>query len=524
MQTDKTALFHGKNSILMAFLLSFVIVSCLFFSTLESMVDIWIRSETYNHCFFVIPGFVYLLFFRKNDQHYPIQPDWRFAIPLLPIGFFWLISGVSSILVFEQFAFVLMVVLGVVVICGWRLTKIALFPLFFLFLMVPAGDQLTPVMIDFTADFAVTGLRLLGIPVFREGTYFSLPTGHWSVVEACSGVRYLIASVTIGLLFAYINYVVWWKRLLFLAMSAIVPIFANGIRAILIVLLGHFSDMQLATGADHLVYGWFFFGVVMFLLFWIGSFWRDSIDETDQVGTSAVDSSPDNLNKPEMSPHSASKQAAKHPVSYRQFIVCTLLFALVLSIWPVWHGHIYRFESVNVKAGISQSVNSLTLCEQCVIEYEPQFKNADLTLNRKVLWGQNRVQVGIYATTYYSWKGDGELISSVNRTIAQDNNNSYLSGRRIVTWEDGIVAEELIIGGKKNYLAYNFRTIGGEFIKSDLEGKLKEIVLRLQGKNHISQFVSVAAAFQLSPDEVRSDLELLALQLAKTPTSIAYSQ
>jgi exosortase len=49
-------------------------------------------------------------------------------------------------------------------------------------------------------------LALSGIPVHAEGLRFVIPTGSWSVVEACSGVRYLIASVTVGTLFAYLTY------------------------------------------------------------------------------------------------------------------------------------------------------------------------------------------------------------------------------------------------------------------------------------------------------------------------------
>ncbi len=43
----------------------------------------------------------------------------------------------------------------------------------------------------------------------------------------------------------------------------------------MIVMIGHLSDNRLAVGVDHLIYGWVFFGVVMLLLFWIGSFWQE---------------------------------------------------------------------------------------------------------------------------------------------------------------------------------------------------------------------------------------------------------
>ena len=148
------------------------------------------------------------------------------------------------------------------------------------------GEDLVPPMMEFTATFTVEALRLTGIPVYRDGLWFSLPTGNWSVVEACSGVRYLIASATLGVMYAYITYHTLWKRLLFIALSVLVPILANGLRAYIIVIIGHLSDMKYATGVDHLVYGWFFFGIVMFILFWIGAHWR----EPDQPPTVALPS------------------------------------------------------------------------------------------------------------------------------------------------------------------------------------------------------------------------------------------
>ena len=53
--------------------------------------------------------------------------------------------------------------------------------------------------------------------MYREGLQFVIPSGNWSVVEACSGVRYLIASVMVGTLFAYLNYSTMRRRLIFVA-------------------------------------------------------------------------------------------------------------------------------------------------------------------------------------------------------------------------------------------------------------------------------------------------------------------
>ena len=146
-----------------------------------------------------------------------------------------------------------------------------MFPMLFLFFAPPAGEFLLPVMMDATANFTTHALTLSGVPVYREGLQFRIPSGYWSVVEACSGLRYLIASVVAGSLFAYLSYQSFKKRALFVVLSVLAPIVANWLRAYLIVMLGHFTDNRLAAGADHLVYGWVFFGLVMAALFAIGS-------------------------------------------------------------------------------------------------------------------------------------------------------------------------------------------------------------------------------------------------------------
>ncbi len=62
---------------------------------------------------------------------------------------------------------------------------------------------------------------------------------------------------------------------MFIAAAILVPIVANWLRAYMIVMLGHLSNNRLAVGVDHIIYGWVFFGLVMLLLFWVGSFWQE---------------------------------------------------------------------------------------------------------------------------------------------------------------------------------------------------------------------------------------------------------
>ncbi|MDD2759565.1 MAG: exosortase A, partial [Methylomonas sp.] len=241
-----------------------------------SIVEIWQRSTTYTHGFLVLPASLWLIWTRKDvlKQLAPV-PCYPVLMLLAVSGFLWLVAVLSKVQVVEQFATVAVLIFVIWAILGNRVVFSLLFPLLFLFLMVPFGADFVPYLMEYTASFVVTMLRLTGISVYREGLHFTLTSGQWSVVEACSGIRYLIASFTLGLIYSYLNYSSYLKRAAFILLSVLVPILANGVRAYLIVMIGHLSDMKLATGIDHIIYGWLFFGLVMLLLFYLGSFWQD---------------------------------------------------------------------------------------------------------------------------------------------------------------------------------------------------------------------------------------------------------
>lgn len=257
----------------------------LFWPTFLSMEKIWERSETFAHGYLVFPISLWLIWRQRRElaQLTP-RPDVRGLLLLAGAGAAWLLADAGSVNVVAQYAFIALLIGMVWTVLGWNFVWAAFFPLMFLFTAVPVGEFLIPPLMDFTADFTVLALQFTGIPVYREGTFFSIPSGDWSVVEGCSGLRYLIASITLGLLYAYLTYRSWTRRLLFTLAAVVVPIFANGGRAYMIVMIAHLSDMKLALGVDHYIYGWVFFGFVMLLLFWIGSLWR----EDDQPQFAAV--------------------------------------------------------------------------------------------------------------------------------------------------------------------------------------------------------------------------------------------
>jgi exosortase A len=240
-------------------------------------VAIWARSDTCAHAFLVPPIVLWLIWRQRQLIEVEVPQSMPSVLALIAAAaLVWLLGELAAVNAVTQLAFVALLVLTVPAVLGWSVARLIIFPLGFLFLAVPVGAFLMPQLMEWTANFTVLALRLSGVPVYREGLQFVIPSGNWSVVEACSGIRYLIASLTVGTLFAYLNYQSTKRRILFVIVSLLVPVVANWLRAYMIVMLGHLSGNRLAVGVDHLIYGWLFFGVVMMLMFIIGARWTES--------------------------------------------------------------------------------------------------------------------------------------------------------------------------------------------------------------------------------------------------------
>ncbi|MGR5237528.1 exosortase A [Vibrio alfacsensis] len=258
------------------FALPLIAWGVVYFGSIESMLSVWSNSKTYEHGFFIIPISLWLAW-RKREQieQIPIQTSWLPVMLLVFPTLCWMVGIAADVALFEHISAVLSLQLILWAIIGTPLAKLLFFPIFYLIFCIPFGEELIPYLQLVTADITVFALQLSNIPVYREGLYLAIPNGLFEVAEACSGIRFLISSIALGALFAYLNFSKWWKIVAFVGFSFIFPIIANGIRAYGIVLIGHLTDMEHATGADHLVYGWVFFTFVIGIIFYIASMFSD---------------------------------------------------------------------------------------------------------------------------------------------------------------------------------------------------------------------------------------------------------
>ncbi|MDE2082406.1 MAG: exosortase A [Burkholderiales bacterium] len=451
----------------------------LYRDTAETMVGIWWRSETFAHAFLVLPISLWLVWRRRGDLAV-LTPRARPALllALLAVALAWLLARLVVTDVVAQFAFVALLILAVPAVLGLEVAGVILFPLLFLFFAVPFGEFVVPTMMSWTANFVVSALQVTGVPVYREGQHFIIPNGSWSVIDECSGVRYLMASFMVGTLFAYLNYRSHWRRAVFMVISLLMPVVANWLRAYLIVMLAYLSDNRIATGIDHILYGWVFFGFIIFLMFIVGARWAE----------------------PDAPPRLAATGGAALPAqpALDRAMLVTALAAAVLVLLPhAAAGLLLRRELIAAPARITlpaQLAPGWSAQGAQLVAFRPRFSNPSAEAEQAYAGPGGVGTVGV-DIAYYRNQGEGrKLVSSTNRLVAMrsDDWNLMPQGRREVPTGDGgtlgvDTAEILALapgepGARRPHLlAWHFYWVDGRFIAGDVAAKLAGGLARLQG-------------------------------------------
>lgn len=462
--------------------------------TIGSLVDIWSRSDTFAHGFVIAPISAWLIW-RGRDRlrNLPLTPSPVGVLACAFAGFAWLLGELASVASVSQFALVGMVIAMVWAIMGTALAKALVFPLGFLFFSVPFGEFLFPPMMDRTTDFLVWALRLSSVPVFVEGRNLVIPSGHWAVVEGCSGVRYLISSVVVGSLYAYMSYRSLRRQLVFVVLSVMVPVLANWLRAYGIVMIGHFSDNRLAHGVDHLIYGWVFFGAVMLLLFWLGGRWREDDEPLPTrvpTGTTV--------------PMARSLQ--------RGALWGLVALAVVMSWRPVLGMLNEQGQHGAVRLPALQATAAWRPVEPSRIPaWSPYYSGMRSELRE--VWGAGERPVGLYIA-YYRDQGPGaELINSVNRVMinkhavwamtAYGNREAELGALRLP------VRSTELLSKQGHILVWHWYWIGGRWTTNDYLAKLYLALSRLGGRGDDAAAVMIYAPL-VEGDRARAEATLAA--------------
>lgn len=248
-----------------------------YLSTLRTLVEVWNGDGTFQYAFLIVPITLFLVWSRRHEvAALGFSPSPIGLVLVAAMSGLWLVGNLTGVLLVQHFAVVALLPALVLAAYGGSVGRALLFPLLYLFFAFPwpvAG--VTTLLQHITAEFSVRMLQLTGFTTVLKGVLIETPFGIWHVAEACSGIKFFIASLALGALYANLFYRSWRRRAVFMVFAFVVPIIANGFRVYFTVVIGEVFGVQYATGTDHLIFGWQFFGTVLLLLFLVGWRWRE---------------------------------------------------------------------------------------------------------------------------------------------------------------------------------------------------------------------------------------------------------
>jgi len=449
-----------------------------FRSSVAAALTVWWVSPTYSHCFLIVPIVLWLIWEKR---------------PVLTL--IWWMGELAAINEVQQYAVVMMMQAMIIALLGVNIVRVIWFPVFYLLALVPTGEYLIVPMQNFAAQFVEISLNLLGVVHYREGTLFELTSGRYEIAEACAGLRFLIATVTLGVLFAYMMFRKIHKTALFLIACVAVPLIGNGLRCVGIIMIAYLSGNEYGAGADHLVYGWGFNVAILLVLGAIGYRFRDEFSDKTDV-------------------------RASPPASPQRLAMVTALAALLLSAGPAvawWHDNYFVKPDMTAIAKPFQTTNWSQGAASA--SWRPEFSGADLQAAASITPPDGvMLPVDLYLGYYARPRPGHSMTAHANHFWANEAWILADSGNVTAQFANGPVQfqEWLVNARTEKRMIWSTYWVNGRFTTSLFKVKLLQAAAALQG--HEGQAVVVLSTLMdTTAEAARKRLSTALLELEQLP-------
>jgi exosortase len=151
---------------------------------------------------------------------------------------------------------------------GKKMLKVLLFPIIFLFFMVPLPTvilaRISFILKIISTKLACLETGILGINTQHFGSYVYLPNGETLLIgEPCSGLRSIISLFALAFIFTQFLPKGFWRKSILLISSIPIAIITNSIRISLSIIFGSIYGVSFATGKFHDISGILIFGIAL---------------------------------------------------------------------------------------------------------------------------------------------------------------------------------------------------------------------------------------------------------------------
>jgi exosortase len=251
--------FQRTRSYFLAALLfaAFVIA---FLPTFKELITAWSISDDSSHGFLIVPIAFYIIWIKRRELSASASAGSLTGLAVAVASILtYLFARAGEIMTLSSVSLIVFLAGGVIYLLGYGVLRTLLFPFFLLLFMIPVPAQvyaaLTIPLQLLVTKTATAIATLAGIPLFREGNIIFHSQGTFEVVQACSGLRSIMALLTVGVLIGYFSLKSNLLRGILLVTAIPIAVAVNVIRVITMIMVLHFTGFNLSEGTAHSLLG-----------------------------------------------------------------------------------------------------------------------------------------------------------------------------------------------------------------------------------------------------------------------------
>ena len=243
-----------------------------------------LHDEAYTHILLILPISAALIFLEWQFLRTMFTPSLRTgsaflaaAVLIACSALMWSASLPSDgQLSIRMFALVLWWIGAFVLCLGSQASRAALFPLLFLFGLVPFPQVVLNWIVALLQQGSTWSARMLfvafGVPVAQDGFYLTIPGLTVQVAYECSSIRSSSMLLVTTMVLAQLLLRSRWRKTLLICLAVPLSVAKNGLRVFSIAMLATRVDPGYMTGRFHHQGGIIFFAIALiaiFMLLWI---------------------------------------------------------------------------------------------------------------------------------------------------------------------------------------------------------------------------------------------------------------
>ena len=242
------------------------------------------HDDEYTHVLLIFPISAALIFLERRPLRAMVTMDIRIGAVFFVIAALvacstlgwprWLSSDVQ--LSVRMLALVVTWI-GAFVLCfGLQASRLVLFPLCFLFGLVPLPRAALTTIVALLQQGSAWSAHALftacGVPVAQDGVLLTIPGLTLQVAQECSSIRSSSMLFVTSMVLAQLLLRSPWRKALVIVLAIPLSVAKNGLRIFTIAMLGTRVDPGYLTGRLHHQGGIVFFAIILaavFALLWI---------------------------------------------------------------------------------------------------------------------------------------------------------------------------------------------------------------------------------------------------------------